>query len=289
MSASSLRSLLIEAEAALASAGYPSAAVEAKTLAEYVLQVEHLVLAPPTVGEEQTVRMRELVAARIAGKPIQLLTGDMYFRHLRLKAREGVFIVRPETEMVVESAIAEARRLAAAGKTRLRIMDLCTGSGAIAIALQTELRALGLDPQVAAVEISAAARQLAAQNADQAGAEILIRDEDVTVWRQWWQGESWDLIVSNPPYVPAGVELPVDVIENDPHAALFGGGVDGMQIPHQIIDFAAQALVSGGALVMEHDDTQGKATRETALQQGFSSAETGLDLAGRDRFLLARR
>ena len=98
-----------------------------------------------------------------------------------------------------------------------------------------------------------------------------------------------DVVVSNPPYVPAGALEDVETQRHDPEAALFGGGEDGLAVPRAVVDRAAALLRPGGVLVMEHDAGQGRALRETALAAGFEAALTGQDLTGRDRYLRAVR
>ena len=281
-----LRRLVRQAGEKLKAAGVASPEHDARALAEWLLG-RPLPLADGadaafTAAYAQALRRRE------AREPLQRITGRMFFRGLELECRPGVFIVRPETEVVagvaIEAVLARERGGVAGGPL---VVDLCTGSGAIAAAVAAEVPAarviaveLAGDAVVAAVaacERHAPGRVRVVQ-AD-AAAPSTLADLDGSV----------DVVVTNPPYVPAGALEDVETASYDPRLALFGGGEDGLDLPVALVRRAAALLHDDGLLVMEHDAGQGRALREAALAVGFREASTGQDLTGRDRFLRAVR
>lgn len=266
------RDLVRGGERALREAGCESAGPEARVLAEHVAG-SHLVFAPAP-SEAMEDRYRRLVSRRARGIPLQHVTGTMYFRDLQLPAAPGVFIVRPETEVVAGAAIEAARSF-----ENPLVVDLCTGSGAIAISVATEVPT----SRVVAVEYDSEAFAHGYRNA-QPYDNVTVVQADARVALEELAGQV-NVVVSNPPYVPAR-ELPRDV-GHDPHVALFGGGADGLDLPRALVERAAHLLAPGGWLIMEHDDTQGQALLDLAVSLGFT-AETGEDLVGRPRYLRAR-
>jgi release factor glutamine methyltransferase len=204
----------------------------------------------------------------------------------------GVFVPRPETEVVAGLAIDEAARIAAAGREPL-VVDLATGSGAIALALATEVPAA----RVVAVELDPHAHAWAARNVsglpDTVRRRVDLRLGDAVRADRGIASDlagSVDVVVSNPPYIPPG-SRPVDpeVAEHDPALALYGGGADGLEVPRGVVAAAAGLLVPRGLLVMEHADTQGPAARALAEGPGWRDVRTVEDLTGRPRVLVARR
>ncbi|WP_303323708.1 peptide chain release factor N(5)-glutamine methyltransferase [Actinomyces radicidentis] len=304
-----LRRLVHEAGALLARAGVASPDVDARVLAEHVMG-RSLVMVDGA-SPEQVERYRALVERRAAREPLQLLTGIMWFRGLELQARPGVFIVRPETEVVAGAAIdaalavtrgvdgvarevAGAQSAAGAGRASGRpsgrspvVIDLCTGSGAIAISVASEVP--GAD--VTAVERDPAAARLARDNAERlAPGRVRVVQGDATAPATLAELDGTvDVVVSNPPYVPADALEDPETERFDPPLALFGGGEAGLTVPRAVIARAASLLRPGGILVMEHDAGQGEALRQAAEAAGLHEVSTGRDLAGRDRFLRAVR
>jgi release factor glutamine methyltransferase len=190
-----------------------------------------------------------LVEERLARIPLQHLTGRAHFRRLTLAVGPGVFVPRPETEVTTGLAIAAA---SAAGPHPL-VLDLCTGSGAIALAVKDELPAA----RVLGVELSDLAHGWAVANRDRLGLDVELRCGDATTAFDDLEGEA-DVVVSNPPYIPVGA-VPVDpeVRDHDPAVALYGGSLDGLAVPLAVAARAAVLLRAGGVLVMEHADSQG--------------------------------
>jgi len=264
----------------LAEAGVPSPAVDARLLAEHLLGAP-LVLAPD-VSAELLARYADLVRRRSRRVPLQHLTGTMAFRHLVLEAAPGAFVVRPETEIVAGAAVEAA--LAVGGRVPV-VVDLCTGSGAIALALATEVP--GAD--VHAVELSPDAMALARRNVEALAPRVHLVAGDAATALPELDGRV-DVVVSNPPYIPPDqVPVDVEVREHDPDLALYGGGPDGLDVPRAVVASAARLLRPGGTFVMEHAEVQSEAVRGIAVEAGLVDVATGTDLTGRDRYVRARR
>jgi release factor glutamine methyltransferase len=223
-----------------------------------------------------------LVEERLARIPLQHLTGRAHFRRLTLAVGPGVFVPRPETEVTTGLAIAAA---SAAGPHPL-VLDLCTGSGAIALAVKDELPAA----RVLGVELSDLAHGWAVANRDRLGLDVELRCGDATTAFDDLEGEA-DVVVSNPPYIPVGA-VPVDpeVRDHDPAVALYGGSLDGLAVPLAVAARAAVLLRAGGVLVMEHADTQGESLPRALRATGeWVEVADHADLSGRPRTTVAVR
>ncbi len=257
----------------------PSPDVDARLLAEHVAGSPLILAGPPTPA--QLTGYAALVDRRRRREPLQHITGEMYFRHLRLTAGPGAFVVRPETELVAEEAIAAAR-----GRPAPRVVDLCTGSGAIALAVATEVPAA----EVWAVELSPPALELARRNVADLDPRVTLVAGDAASALPELDG-TVDVVVSNPPYVPPdAVPQDPEVRDHDPDLALYGGGADGLDVPRAVLRTAARLLRPGGVVVMEHAEVQAAAVREAAAVIGaFTDVRTVPDLSGRDRMVVARR
>jgi release factor glutamine methyltransferase len=255
-------------------------------LAAHALGVDRLTLAvPPRVPGEFTGRYRALVARRAAREPLQHLLGFAWFRHVRLQVRPGVFVPRPETEVVAGAAIDAAHSIA--GRAPL-VVDLCTGTGAIAAAVADETSAA----HVIAVDVDPAAVELARTNVAAFGDRVRVELADVTAAELLAElAGTVDVLVSNPPYIPPdAVPADPEVRDHDPTRALYGGGADGLDVPRLVLAAAARLLRDGGLVVMEHGDEQGPAVRALAAATGgFTAIATHQDLTGRDRYVTARR
>jgi release factor glutamine methyltransferase len=227
-------------------------------------------------------RFHGLVEERLARVPLQHLTGRAHFRRLALAVGPGVFVPRPETEVVAGLAIEAALT---AGEAPL-VIDLCTGSGAIALAVKDEVP----HARVHAVELSDLAHGWALANRDRTGLDVDVRLGDATTAFDDLEGAA-DVVVSNPPYIPDGaVPLDPEVRDHDPEVALYGRSADGLAVPLAVAARAAVLLRSGGVLVMEHADTQG-ATLPRALRATgeWDEVVDHTDLSGRPRATVARR
>lgn len=274
-----LRQAIEAAATRLAAAGVASPRIDAELLAAHVAGVDRSRLMftdDPGDGFEQA--FDELVAARSRRIPLQHLIGTAPFGPLTLAVGPGVFVPRPETESLLEWACAQPL------PSNPLIVDLCTGSGALALALAAHRP----DARVVAFENSPAALQFARRNA--AGTRVEIVDADVTTagLLPEFDGQV-DLLVSNPPYIPEAAVLEPEVAEHDPAAALFGGP-DGMAVIRPIVTLAARWLRDGASCAVEHDDSTAELSVEAFDRDGhFTDVTARRDLAGRPRFVTASR
>lgn len=285
----SLATALRAATAELAAAGISSARPDAEALAAHLLGVDRAELARRcALGERAPAGLAELVALRAGRVPVQHLTGRAGFRMLDLAVGPGVFVPRPETEVVAGEAIAEARGVMAARGVAL-VVDLCTGSGAIAVSVAVEVPGA----RVVALEVDESALAWAGVNVAALAPGVELRLGDVEVAADGVLADlvaDVDVVVANPPYIPDGmVPAEVEVRDHDPALALWGGGEDGLQVPSAVVRAAARLLRPGGLLVMEHADVQGPATRALVAGSQWQDAQTLADLVGRPRMLRARR
>ena len=268
----------------LANAGIDSVDADVRELLEWACDVTSQVDLPAALDPEQADKLRAGVSERALRIPLQHVTGRMYFRSLTLRSVPGVFVVRPETEVLAGLAIDEAAA-AVAARGEARVVDLCTGSGAIALAVATE----SARTEVWAVEKEPDPFALACLNRDRVGAcgVHLVRGDATHPATLGFLDGLIDVVVTNPPYVPAD-EMPTQPeAAADPHSALYGGSADGLDIPCQIIRRSLTLLRPGGTLLMEHSPSQDEALRTYAASLGMVGVSTSTDLAGRMRFLRA--
>ncbi|MDR7384145.1 peptide chain release factor N(5)-glutamine methyltransferase [Promicromonospora iranensis] len=305
--------LLKWAHEELADAGVASPQADAEVLLAHALGVDRgelrrLVVLGREVPDDVAGVFSGLVARRAAREPLQHLTGVAAFRHLELAVGPGVFVPRPETEEVAQVAIDEAAKVVGERESAV-VVDLCTGTGAIALAVATEVPGT----RVHAVELDKDAHAWAERNVDAvsaaaAGTEVgaagdgtpervvrLVKGDARTAL--YGIDGLADVVVSNPPYVPSDA-VPVDpeVAEHDPAVALYGLGPDGLEVPRGITAAAARLLRPGGLYVMEHAEVQAEAARDMVAaardadgRPAFGEPETRKDLTGRPRMVLARR
>jgi release factor glutamine methyltransferase len=235
---------------------------------------------PPSVAEQYDA----LVARRAGREPLQHLTGVAHFRHIELLVGPGVFVPRPETELLAGWAVEQARGLVATGSTdEPVVVDLGTGSGAMAKAVADEVPTA----RVHAVELDESAHGWAVRNL--AGTGVDLRQGDL--------GEAFDdlagtvdVVVSNPPYIPheAWESVAVEVRDHDPALALYASG-DGLDTIRVVERRAALLLRPGGVVGVEHADVQGQSAPEVFLGAGrWEQVRDHDDLAGRARYLTAR-
>ncbi|MEO6713190.1 MAG: peptide chain release factor N(5)-glutamine methyltransferase [Mycobacteriales bacterium] len=221
----------------------------------------------------------EYVDRRAKREPLQHITGVAYFRYVELAVGPGVFSPRPETELVAQAAINFAKPL-----TEPRVVDLCAGSGAIALSIASEVPTA----TVHAVEIDDAAFTWLQRNA--AGTKVQLHHDDAATALPALAG-TVDVVISNPPYVPLRMktELEAEVRDHDPEAALYGG-IDGLEVIRAIAARGALLLRAGGLLVVEHDDTHGDAVPALLAASGnWTDIADHVDLTGRPRFATAVR
>ena len=259
-------------------AGVPSPEHDARELLAHVTGSSRMLLADPT--PEQVAEFARLVARRVGREPLQHLTGLAHFRHEELVVGPGVFVPRPETELLAGWAI---DRAVEAGDRPI-VVDLCTGSGAIARAVAHEVPGA----RVHAVELDEAAHAWAERNL--AGTGVDLRQGDFRTAFDDLLGRV-DVVVSNPPYVPleAWESVAVEARDHDPHLALFSGD-DGLDAIRALADRAAVLLRPGGVVGVEHADVQGASAPEVFARQGsWEAVRDHRDLADRPRFVTARR
>jgi release factor glutamine methyltransferase len=280
----SLAGVLADITARLTRAGVTSPGVDAEFLLAHVAKMGRgEVLAHVHQGFEltdgQAADLEELVLRRESREPLQHLLGVAPFMAFQVRVGPGVFVPRPETESLAERAIHTASTMAV-GDSGLRIVDLCSGSGVLAIALARAIP----HATVQALEISDDALPYLAHNIEDLAPEVVITHSSLESWASGVEPSSLDLIVSNPPYVP-DAEIPNDpeVQNYDPRLALYGGE-DGLDLIRVIAEAASRALRPGGVVMLEHANLQGAAVREALENQGFRTVSTEQDLVGRDRF-----
>ena len=282
--------LLREVAARLRAAGVASPEHDAAEIVAHVLGVPRSrltgsVLEAVDAGSRE--RIDALAARRAAREPLQHLTGVAWFRHLTLAVGPGVFVPRPETEVMTGWVVEAARSLAAA-QGSVRVVDLCTGSGAVALSVATEV------PQalVHAVELDERAYGWAERNvaASPARDRVDLRYGDMAqAFPELERGV--DLVVSNPPYIPmtAYDSVTPEVRDHDPALALWSGE-DGLDALRVVVATAARLLVPGGQVAVEHAEVQAFSAPGVLARDGrWREVRDHADLAGRPRFVTATR
>ncbi|MBK7355671.1 peptide chain release factor N(5)-glutamine methyltransferase [Propionivibrio sp.] len=238
------------------------------------------------LSAKQGDRFAKLVSRRASGEPLAYLLGSAYFCGLEFVVSPSVLIPRPDTEILVEQAVKRVQawhqaptQVAARSGDRLRIVDLGTGSGIVAIMLARRCPSV----ELTAVDVSAAALDVARANADRHGVQIRFLEGD---WYVPLGDERFDLIVSNPPYVAAGdAHLQGNGLPFEPFDALSDGvaGSDGMACIRTLVEGAWAHLLPGGWLLIEHGYDQAVQTRTLLLQAGFDTVSSWLDGAAIER------
>lgn len=274
-----LREAIAGAVTRLAAAGVPSPEHDAWALAAHVLGVSPAALVTHDTIDEQP--FDALVERRSRREPLQHLLGTVGFRHLELAVGPGVFIPRPETELVAAAAIEAACN----SRPRPLVVDLCTGSGAIALSIAQEVAG----SRVHAVEVDPAAHAYAERNIAETGYAVRLHLDDAATALAEYDGRV-DVVVSNPPYVPDDERPVVDPeVRRDPERAVWGGA-DGLDVIRVVIASAARLLRLDGVLVLEHSDRHGEAVPALLhAQGGWVDIGDHADLLRRPRFVTARR
>ena len=281
---SPVRSLLSAATAQLSAAGIESAAQDARILLAFVSGVE-LVRLPllDALENDHVRRFAELVDQRAQRVPLQHLTGRAHFRRVEVEVGPGVFVPRPETEAMTGWAI-EALTEMTTLHHRPLVVELGTGSGAIAKAISTELTRTDIH----AVEISPEAAAYARRNLADTLVELHVGDMATALPEL---NRTVDLVIANPPYIPleAYESVPPEVRDHDPLLALFSGD-DGLDAIRVVADTAARLLRPAGFVCVEHADVQGESAVEVLVRHGaFRGVRDHLDLNARPRFVAAVR
>jgi release factor glutamine methyltransferase len=270
----SLADAVSEATGILREAGVPSPRVDAELLADHLLNVGLGRLRALMLGDTPApAGYAALVAERASRIPLQHITGVAHFRYLQLAVGPGVFVPRPETESVVQLVIDHVK-----GMRNPRIVDLGTGSGAIAGSIAHEVPGA----EVHAVEFSPLAHAWAAKNLAPLGVRLVLGDLRDALPEL---DGTFDVVISNPPYIPAeAVPIEPEVALHDPPEALYGGGADGMELPTAAAASAARLLVPGGYFVMEHAEVQaGWISAMLARTGNWTAISTHQDLNGKER------
>lgn len=275
-----LSDLLDRGTELLASAGVESARVDAELLAAHVLGISRGELQSKLITNfeiEDTESIDALFQKRSERIPLQHLTGLAYFRNLTLRVGPGVFIPRPETEGVAELAIQALR--AVPGEPVA--VDLCTGSGAIAISLASEVPSA----KVYAWELNSESETLLTENISNHGNRVDLVMGDISADHELFDelAGTVDVVVSNPPYIPNwAVPKELEVKLHDPSLALYGGE-DGMDVMKIVSRRALKLLKPGGFLVVEHADSQAKIVADLLQEDGWTKIAGHQDLTARDR------
>lgn len=281
-----LRLAILEAERILTAAGVATPRVDAELLAAHVLGVERTRLPMvPLVDPPVVDAIGRLVAERARRVPLQHLIGWVGVAGITLVVGPGVFVPRPETELLLDWGLT-----AIVDTPAPLVVDLCTGSGALALALAN----VRPDAVVHAVDNDPAALAWARRNAEYRASAgdtpIRLHAGDVAdpALLAELDGAA-DLVLCNPPYVPLGTEIPPEVAQHDPGAAVFAGR-DGLDVIRHVVTCAARLLRPGGSLAIEHDDTHGASVPALlTTRRVLTDVEAHADLAARPRFVTARR
>jgi len=269
--------LLRELQGRLERGGKPG--LEARFILAHITHTDPNTLAASlfqTVSSDVAEAAQAMVGVRISGYPLQLLLGETEFFGLRLKVRGGVLIPRPETEGLVERAL----ELIRGQDDGIRVVDVGTGSGAIALALK-QMRPSW---QIWATDIKAQAIALAQENALEHGLEIRFMQAPYTA-----NLRDLDLVVSNPPYLPDEYrdEAPPELAYEDPDALY--SGYDGLDMPRELLNQAWHSLKPGGWLALELSPFNIYDLLEAALAQGWKQTQIHFDLTQQSRYLVAQK
>ena len=260
--------------------------IDAEILLAHVLGISRMDLHNPLVLERTLASLgdtsialdtfHDLLARRILHEPLQYITGTAYFRNLELKVGPGVLVPRPESELLVGAVLTHISNLPAP----VSVVDLGSGSGALALAIATEAP----NSRVIAVEKSDEALVWLKKNVEAIIEDLRIVHSDVS---DALMGIKCDVVIANPPYIQDESDLPRDVVEHEPAIALFGGK-DGMDAPRAFIAASSRLLKSGGLLAIEHNELQGSLIAD-ALSHDFQEIQLHQDLVGRPRWTSAIR
>lgn len=277
---------MLEAERILTEAGVASPRVDAELLAAHVLGVRRGRLSMvPLVDPPVIDTLRELVSRRAARVPLQHLTGTAALGAVEVAVGPGVFIPRPETEVLLAWGLAVLEAV-----QRPLVVDLCTGSGALALAVAHARP----DAQVHAVELQPAALSWARHNADARAAAgdtpVVLYAGDVAEPGVLGALDGMaDLVLCNPPYVPCSAAVTPEVALHDPPAAVFAGD-DGLAVIPDVVRTGTRLLREGGSIAIEHDDSHAEAVPALlAARRVLTDVACHADLNGRPRFATARR
>lgn len=287
------RSVLVDIELRLKNANVSSPRFDAESLVAFVLNTSrNRVGLISEISDEQYREIEKLVEKRVRRIPLQHLIGEQGFRHLVLRVGPGVFIPRPETEILVESVI---RYIKDKNQERVLVVDYCSGSGAIALSIAKECA----NVEVFAIEKSVEAFKYLEANYLKYKEEINSHKSKVHLINADINDEinelntligQIDVVVSNPPYIPENmVPKEIEVKDHDPALALYGGK-DGLEIVRIVIDKSQKLLKKGGLVAIEHSDLQGNPEQELSVpyllktSNSFEKIEDRKDLNALPRY-----
>lgn len=258
-----------------------------------ITAAEWLLYGNKNLTEEEEALLDERVERRLRGEPLQYIIGETDFCGYRIKVSPAVLIPRLDTEVLIEKAVSlVSDQINATFGTRLKILDMCTGSGCIAIAATGMLSSLGLEVSTVACDVSSDALSVALSNAALNGMEADISFYQGDLFSALPAGvckSKFDMILSNPPYIPPAVieGLDSEVKDFEPRLAL-DGGEDGLNFYRRIVDSSVNYLKHGGFLVFEIGCEQGEAVSSLMAAAGFCDVLVTKDLAGLDRVVSGR-
>lgn len=294
-----MRELLQNAIACLCKAGVDSPQYDARVLLAHACGVSLADLNKALIlGDfkdflpDYASKYSDFISRRASREPLQHIIGCATFRYIDLIVGKGVFVPRPETEVLVQDGIDWIR---ANNLKNPIVLDLCAGSGAIGLSVASEVA----NAQVWAVEKSPKAFEYLQKNYNKIAEKydilnryhaILGDATNVNLTEIAAIKGLVDVVITNPPYVPENQPVKqVEARDYDPKMALYGGSKDGLLIPQQIMKASFEYLRNGGIMIMEHDITQGKALADYAKNVGFSSAKVKNDLTNRARFVVCKK
>jgi release factor glutamine methyltransferase len=278
----SVRQLVREAAERLGDSGVPEPVASAEVLLAELLGVRRsdLALREEPLTEEQAALFETWILRRLQREPVQRILGYAYFRNLRLELDAYTLIPRPDTESVVDAALEAVDHR----DSSCRVLDVGTGSGAIAISIAQERSFC----DVHATDNSRGALRIACRNAARAGVPVRFHQVDLAPRLDALEGEV-DVLVSNPPYIRSAdlLKLAPEVREWDPRSALDGGS-DGLDFYRRIFAEAGSLLADGADVVLEVGDGQGEDVLELGRRAGYALLGTHADLTGTPRAVLLR-
>lgn len=264
-------------------AGIPSPRLDAELLLAHVLGYKRIDLYTrheKIIKEKDRARFKELIRRRVRREPLQYILGETEFYGLKFKVTPVVLIPRPETELLVEEGLKSAPT---------KILDIGTGSGCIAVTLAKHLS----EASIVATDISKQALEVARENAQRHEVEgrIELIPADIAPWKRFAaEGRTFDLILSNPPYIPTGEfsKLQPEVRDFEPQRAL-DGGADGLDFYRSILQDAVKFLKPNASLLFEIGEDQGEKVRQMIAEVGLREIQIKKDLNRKDRLALGRR
>lgn len=235
------------------------------------------------LDNEQVTRLNSIIQRLLAHEPVQYVMGQAAFYGYRFKVTPAVLIPRQETEESVHWVLETCKQY-----PEIRsILDIGTGSGCIPVSIKKRKP----DLEVHALDVSTAALEVAQENAQTLGAQVHFYEVNILDKKAWKQLPKFDLIVSNPPYVTEDERriLPKNVVDFEPHLALFAGGNDAQRFVKKIAEFGKTHLNPGGWLFLETNEFYVPISSEVLIKNGYVEVETRKDLNGRDRMICGRK